>query len=696
MKNCLLIEILTEELPPNSLLYLKESFSTGVLEELINNRFIKNKNFKSYVTPRRIAIQIFDVMTQSDEEKKEIKLVPKELAFDDNKKPTIALKKKLEKLNLDYSKLTFKEKKIGGKILLTTDFKYPPKILSDEISAIIQNSIANIKFIKDMNYQVKGENFKFIRPIRNILILLDEINLNLKLFGLHTSTFTYGHRQQNFKKIYIKNAIHYQQILKENGNVVVDYVARKNKISELLNSVSNDHKLTPVIAERLLNDITSLCEWPEVYMAQFNKKFLNLPEECLKLTMEIHQKYVSTFDKDNKISNKFLIVSDNINPDNKERIIKGNEKVILPRLEDANFFFSKDLNTDIESMNSKLKKVIYHNKIGSQHERVERIIEISKLICDKLSLPFKEITETARLCKFDLTSYMVGEFPELQGYIGSYLLRNKNYDEIISRAVHEHYNPKYADDELPSTITSQIVALSDKIEIIFIFFSIGIKPTGDKDPFGLRRAALGIIRICYEKRVEINLDEFINVLIERYKKLILVDNLRHDLLNFFKDRVVYFLKNKNIKFDVIESIVDSSLKNLSVVKIKLDAINKFSMSDSKSNYLEMTKRIENIIKNKNIPEEIQFESLDTDCERNLFVSIPKVKESVQRKISNYDYFSTFSEILSVKEHVDFMFDNLLIISENKVNTNNRIFLLSSVLKLSNIFFNSTKLIDDSK
>ena len=696
MKNCLLIEILTEELPPNSLLYLQKSFSTSILEKLVHLKFIKHRNFKSYITPRRIAVQIFDVMPQTDEESQEIKLVPKELGFDDNKKPTIALKKKIEKLKLDYAKLTFIEKQIGGKILLTTNFKYPPKILTNEISSIIEDSLTNIKFIKDMNYQVGGENHKFIRPIRNILIVLDETNLNLKLFGLQTSAFTYGHRQQNFKKIFIDNAINYQQTMKENGSVIVDYVDRKNKITQLLNSVSSEHKLTHVVSERLLDDITSLCEWPMVYMAEFNNKFLNLPEECLRLTMEIHQKYISTFDEEKKISNKFLIVSDNTNPKNKDRIIKGNQKVILPRLDDANFFYNKDLNADIESMNSKLEKVTYHNKIGSQHERVQRIVEISKLICSELSLPSEQITKAAQFCKFDLTSHMVGEFPELQGSIGGYLLRNKNYDEIVYKAVQEHYHPKHADDELPSTITSQILALSDKLEILFIFFSIGIKPTGDKDPFGLRRAALGIIRICYEKKVEIDLDKFINVLADKYKKYILVENLRHDLLNFFKDRIVYFLKSKNIRYDVIDSIIHTSLRNLSVVKLKLDAINKFLTSDYKSSYLEMTKRIENIIKNKNIPDQIQFETLETDCEKNLYNSIPKVKENVLKEISNHNYSSIFSEILSVKEHVNFMFDNLLIISENKINTLNRLYLLNAVLQLSNYFFNSTKLIDENK
>ena len=231
---------------------------------------------------------------------------------------------------------------------------------------------------------------------------------------------------------------------------------------------------------------------------------------------------------------------------------------------------------------------------------------------------------------------------------------------------------------------------------LFIFFSIGIKPTGDKDPFGLRRAALGIIRICYEKKVEIDLDKFINVLVEKYKKYILVENLRHDLLNFFKDRIVYFLKSKNIRYDVIDSIIHTSLRNLSVVKLKLDAINKFLTSDYKSSYLAMTKRIENIIKNKNIPNQIQFETLETDCEKNLYNSIPKVKENVLKEISNHNYSSIFSEILSVKEHVNFMFDNLLIISENKINTLNRLYLLNAVLQLSNYFFNSTKLIDENK
>jgi len=696
MKNCLLIEILTEELPPNSLLYLQKSFSTSILEKLVNLKFIKEKNFKSYITPRRIAVQIFNVTPKSDEESQEIKLIPKELGFDDNKKPTVALKKKIEKLKLDYAKLTFIEKQIGGKIILTTNFKYPPKILNNEISSIIEDSLTNIKFIKDMNYQVEGENHKFIRPIRNILIILDETNLNLKLFGLQTSAFTYGHRQQNFKKIFIDNAINYQQIMEENGRVIVDYEDRKNKITQLLNSVSSEHKLTHVVSERLLDDITSLCEWPMVYMAEFNNKFLNLPEECLRLTMEIHQKYISTFDKEKKISNKFLIVSDNTNPNNKDRIIKGNQKVILPRLDDANFFYNKDLNADIESMNSKLEKVTYHNKIGSQHERVQRIVEISKLICSELSIPTEKISKAAQFCKFDLTSHMVGEFPELQGSIGGYLLRNKNYDETIYMAVQEHYHPKHADDELPSAINSQILALSDKLEILFIFFSIGIKPTGDKDPFGLRRAALGIIRICYEKQVEIDLEKFINILAEKYKKFILVENLRHDLLNFFKDRIVYFLKSKNIRYDVIDSIMDTALKNLSVVKLKLDAINKFLISDYKSSYLEMTKRIENIVKNKTIPDQIQFETLETDCEKNLYNSIPKVKENVLKELSNHNYFSIFSEILSVKEHVNFMFDNLLIISESKINTLNRLYLLNAVLQISNYFFNSTKLIDENK
>ena len=592
----LLIEFVTEELPPNSLKELGEKFGQLISQGLQEQNFIENADTRVYATPRRLGVKILNVAEKSKDEKKLIKLMPTKIGFDENNKPTQALLKKLKSLNESAEAVQKVIKKMEkNQEILFIEREIYGKTLEEVLSEIIKNSINKLPIKKMMSYQLEDgwTSVNFVRPIKNLLTIYGSKTLKVSSLGVVANNNSFGHRFESKKSILtIDHADNYEKILLEDGGVIVNFNKRKEKIQKDIVSTADsfDEKLHVEDDEDLLNEVTALVEMPNILTGSFEEKFLNVPQECLILTMKTNQRYFPLFDSNNKLTNHFIIVS-NLSPKDTNNIIQGNERVIRPRLADAEFFFEQDKKTSLKSFSTKLNSIVYHNKLGTQADRALRVAAILKYITHELK--FNEdinYEEYALMSKADLLCLMVSEFPELQGVMGAiYASRDKQYKNIAP-AIEDHYKPKFSGDSLPIDIFGSYAAIADKFETLIGLFSINEQPTGDKDPFSLRRNAIGIIRILIEKNIPLNFSSLIDKYTEEKNQV------RDNLKTFIYDRLSSYLKDRNFTSNEIDAVISSRPNYLNDTIKKIEAIKEFSSLKQSKDLASTNKRVSNILK----------------------------------------------------------------------------------------------------
>ena len=510
VKDNLLIELLTEELPPDSLETLSHQFGETIASELISRNLVDKSDFQTFASPRRIAVNIKSVIDEAEDEVKLIKLMPYSVGFDENNKPTQPLLKKISSIDeaIKTEDLEIKEDKDQKFIYVTKKLKGLK--LEDSLNDIIKNSLQKLAIKKVMSYQLEDgwTSVNFARPMRGLIVLHGKQVLNVSVLGCTSSNKTRGHRfESNKETITINHANDYEKTLETDGNVIACFNNRKTKIKkdikDTLAKLGKEFFITE--DEALTDEVTSLVEMPNILIGNFEDKYLSIPEECLTLTMKTNQKYFPIFNKNDGLTNSFIIVS-NISPKNPDQVIHGNEKVIRPRLADAEFFYDEDKKLGLTTFCEKLKNVIYHHKLGSQKDRAERVTQKLQYLTKNLNLEFKiDPMELTLFSKADLLSLMVGEFPKLQGIIGRYYALNENKNESFANAIEDHYKPRFSNDSLPRDELGFMLAIADKFTTLIDLFSINEIPTGEKDPFGLRRNAIGVIRLIIEKKLPINL-----------------------------------------------------------------------------------------------------------------------------------------------------------------------------------------------
>ena len=598
----LLIELLTEELPPKSQKQLGITFAKNVKEFLVKHHLTNEASEDSiFSTPRRIGIYLKDVKDEAANQNTSIKLMPSSIGFDVSGKPTEALLKKLHGIGLDEKavNLIAKKNENNSEILYINKDVEGAK-LKDIIAECISSSLARLPIKKMMSYQLSDgwTTVNFVRPAHGLIILHGANIIKTNVLGIESSRSTLGHRFESKKEmIEIQHADKYKEQMKMEGNVIVSFEERKTLIKNGLHNRAADlsNQLTPINDEDLLEEVTALVEYPNVLVGEFESKFLEVPQECLILTMKANQKYFPLVDKNNKLANQFLIVS-NISPKNTSLIIQGNEKVIRPRLSDAEFFYTQDKKKPLKDYFSQLQYIVYHNKLGTQSERSERVKTIASLIVKNLnqSKLLDAVLLASDLSKADLSTNMVGEFPELQGIMGRYYALNEKISEDVAFAIEDHYKPRFSGDTLPRNSIGDIVAIADKIETLIGLFSIGEKPTGDKDPFALRRQVIGIIRILTEKNIGLNLNTIISDAIKATK---LTES--KDLHSFIFDRISNFFKDQGYAALDIEAVlaIDSGL--ISEIPKRLNAIKEFSKLPESKDLASANKRVGNILKKAN-------------------------------------------------------------------------------------------------
>ena len=692
----LLIELLTEELPPKSQKQLGISFAKNIKEFLAKHHLANEISEDSiFSTPRRIGLYLKNVKDEADNQNVSIKLMPASVGFDGSEKPTEALLKKLHAIGLNEKDVSgiVKKNENNAEILYINKNEEGAK-LKDIIAECISSSLARLPIKKMMSYQLSDgwTTVNFVRPAHGLVILHGANVINANVLGITSNRTTLGHRFESKKEIIeIHHADQYEEQMKIEGAVIVSFEERKALIKNTLNekAASLSNQLTPIEDEDLLDEVTALVEYPNVLAGEFESKFLDVPQECLILSMKANQKYFPLIDKNKKLSNQFLIVS-NISPKNSDLIIQGNEKVIRPRLSDAEFFYAQDKKKPLKDYLSQLSHIVYHNKLGSQSERSERVKTIASLIVKNLnqSKLLDAVMLASDLSKADLSSNMVGEFPELQGIMGRYYALNEKISDEVAFAIEDHYKPRFSGDSLPRSTVGDIVAIADKIETLIGLFSIGEKPTGDKDPFALRRQVIGIIRILTEKNIGLNLNTVISESIQATK---LVES--KDLNSFIYDRLSNFFKDQGYAALDIEAVLAIESGLINEIPPRLNAIKEFLLLPESEDLASANKRVGNILKKADVKSTLKVDQslLKDDAEINLYKTLDLVDTESRKEYAAKNYSGSLKLLCKLKNPIDQFFKDVMVNAEDESLKMNRLALLEKLYSAMNLVADLSKL-----
>lgn len=689
MKQTLLVELLTEELPPKVLGKLGDAFASALFNGLSSRTFIDDgARFTAYASPRRLAVEIEGVRLASPDKQIREKVLPVSVALDKEGQPAAPLIKKLAALatlaGRESIALSELERASDGKAdSFFFTYTAPGQSLAEGLQTTLEESITKLPIPKVMSYQKPdGTTVQFVRPVHGLIALLNETIIPLKLLGLESSNTTLGHRFLSKEtSISIPTATRYANILQETGRVIAGYTERKEKIrSALLAKANGDQILMP---ESLLDEVTALVEWPVVYECNFDPAFLSVPQECLILTMQTNQKYFALTDTQGKLRSRFLIVS-NIETNDASHIIGGNERVVRPRLSDAKFFFEQDKKKKLIDRLPGLASVVYHNKLGSQALRNERVVAIAAAIAESLGADVAQAKRAAQLSKADLLTDMVGEFPELQGIMGTYYARHDGEPENIALAISEHYQPRFAGDALPSTQTGTVVALADKLETLVGIWGIGLAPTGDKDPFALRRHALGVLRMLIEQRLPLSLSHLLLQAEKQFQGNAQFTDPVHDAQIFVYDRLRGLLRDRGHAQDAIEAVVSQSPDRLDDILDRLDAVKAFAALPEAISLAAANKRITNILKKNEAPHsEVQPALLVEPAEERLYGAMVEARLAVDQAFAKGDFASTLKALAALRVDVDAFFNDVMVMAEDAALRANRLALLQALHAMMN-------------
>lgn len=622
-------------------------------------------------------------------------MLPVNIAFDAEGKPTAPLTKKLaalaKSIGVDTIAPESLERAPDGKAeSLFHRYTARGAVLADGLQAALSQTIAGLPIPKVMIYQrPNGDNVQFVRPAHRLIALLDDEVIPAGVLGLQSGNVTLGHRFLSAGEIIIPHATAYASTLKSQGKVIAGYAERKEAIrAELLKAAGAD---TVVMPEALLDEVNALVEWPMVYPCHFEEQFLAVPQECLILTMQTNQKYFALTDAQGHLRNRFLIVS-NLATETPQAIIEGNERVVRPRLADARFFFEHDKKKPLADRVPQLARVVYHNKIGTQLERVSRLQAIAGQLAEKLGTDIAHASRAALLAKADLLTDMVGEFPELQGTMGTYYARHDGEAEDVALACSEHYQPRFAGDALPGTTTGTVVALADKLETLVGIWGIGLAPTGEKDPFALRRHALGILRMLIEKPLALGIAEVLEAAAASFEGIAAVKPDLAAITDFLYDRLRGYLKDKGYSTNEVEAVVSQRPQRLDDIVARLEAVRAFAALPQAEALAAANKRITNILKKTDITiGSVQPQLLREDAERALHQAVAISEPHVHDAFARGDFTTALKTLAGLREAVDSFFDGVMVMADDTALRDNRLALLGELHGLMNRVADISKL-----
>lgn len=700
MSSNLLVELFVEELPPKALKKLGGSFASVLFETLKTQGLTSDASvITSFATPRRLAAHITAVAAKAADKRVAQKLMPASVGLDANGDATPALVKKLQALGADESAVAKLRKENDGKAdVLFLDATQAGASLAEGLQKALDEALAKLPIPKVMTYQLGDgwDSVNFVRPAHGLVALHGNSVVPVTALGLVAGDTTQGHRfEAKTAEIKLQSADSYAQQLNDEGAVIASFAERRSEIVKQLNAAAAKEQLKPIEDDALLDEVTALVELPNVLLGQFEAEFLEVPQECLILTMKANQKYFPLLDANGKLTNKFLIVS-NIKPADPSKVIGGNERVVRPRLADAKFFFDQDRKKTLESRLDGLAKVVYHNKLGSQGERNARVVAIAKAIAAQINPALTaKVEQAARLSKVDLLTDMVGEFPELQGIMGRYYAQHEKLDNDVAFAIEDHYKPRFAGDELPRETVGLIVSLADKLETLVGLFGIGEKPTGDKDPFALRRQSLGIIRMLIDAKLPITFADIVVKIALPNFKLNFEEQVATAtaIREFCYDRLSVNLRDQGASAQEVDAVLALSPELLSEVPARLAAVRSFASLAEAPALAAANKRVGNILKKVEgeLSSEVKANLLQEPAEQALAESLNSVKPKADQLFEAGDYTASLQTLAALKAPVDAFFDNVMVNAEDVALRNNRLALLNQLHQAMNRVADLSKL-----
>lgn len=691
----LLVELLVEELPPKALKKLGQSFASLMAESIqAQGLAAENAVVSSFATPRRLAVHITDVADKAADKQIAQKLMPVNIGLDADGNATAALMKRLGALGLDKSAVPNLKKEGEGKAeSLFLDITKIGTALAEGLQKSLDETLTKLPIPKVMTYQINDgwESVNFVRPAHGLVALHGSDVVTVNALGLTAGNTTNGHRfEAKSPVITLKSADTYEEQLKTEGAVIANFETRKADIAAQLQAAAKKEGLTPIEDEDLLDEVTALVELPNVLLGEYEVEFLEVPQECLILTMKANQKYFPLLDSEGKLTSKFLITS-NIMPVDPSAVIGGNERVVRPRLADAKFFFDQDRKKTLESRLEGLSKVVYHNKLGSQGERNARVVKIAATLAGKLgdSQSISKVEMAARLSKADLITDMVGEFPGLQGIMGRYYAQHEGIDEEVAYAIEDHYKPRFAGDELPRSQVGICVALADKLETLVGLFSIGEKPTGDKDPFALRRQALGIIRMLIDGKLPLSLDDIMQIAFKQFSN----DDALAAVKAFCFDRLSVNLRDQGASTLEVDAVLSLKPELLTEVPQRLEAVRTFATLAEAPALAAANKRVSNILKkiDGEVTANIDEALLQEPQEKALAAALAQVKPEADKHFERGDYTASLQALASLKAPVDDFFDNVMVNADDAALKANRQGMLATLHQAMNRVADLSKL-----
>ena len=677
----LLIELRTEELPPKALNLLGESLASAVVEGLAKAQLISEvADYQVFAAPRRLAVLVNNVKTiQADQQI--IKKGPSLAAGMKDGEPTKALLGFARSNQISIEQLS--QINDGKQIVFAYEYKQSGLPLSALLSEILNQAIKKLPIPKVMHWG--SSTFTFVRPVHGLMMIHGSTIVPGSVLGLVSQNWTLGHRFLSTDKIVINQAADYARKLFEEGKVIASFAERKAKIEQGLRQEAAELNAEVAFADGLLDEVTALVEWPVVIQAGFDERFLQVPQECLILTMQQNQKYFPLLNAEGKLINRFLLVS-NLEADNPVHIIEGNERVLRARLSDAEFFFKQDQKATLTSRLPKLANVVYHNKLGSLAERAERITALSGTIANMLGADVAKAQRAATLAKADLLTDMVGEFPELQGTMGKYYALHDGENIDIAIAIEQHYWPRFANDSLPDNIIGTVVALADKLETLVGIWGIGLIPTGDKDPYALRRSALGILRMLMQHNLP--LLPVLQAALNTFPTEQLAENTVTEVQDFMRARLAVLLQNTYAQ-DVVEAVLNGNVENLGEVVARLNAVSAFKKLPEAAALAAVNKRVHNLLKKVQISTlpSINTALLQQKAEQNLYQATKNVAEDIQAALSTKDFHQALVVLTGIKEKVDAFFADVMVMADEEQIRNNRLALLQLLSQQMNAVAN---------
>ncbi|MDJ0880316.1 MAG: glycine--tRNA ligase subunit beta [Gammaproteobacteria bacterium] len=670
MSDCL-IELGTEELPPKALLTLSQAFTEAITRDLKEAGLVA-ESVERFATPRRLAILLKGVPLKQADQSVEKRGPALQAAYDDNGEPTKAALGFARSCGVEVADLQQKETDKGT--WLYFDKLEEGKTLQELLPEMVHRALAHLPIPKRMRWGDSTE--EFVRPVHWLVMLLDNQLVDAQILGAQAGNETYGHRFHAPEALVIERAVDYEKLLEAHAYVVPSFEKRRAMILQQVEAAAAALGGTVKIDEDLLDEVTALVEWPKAISGRFDKEFLAVPSEALVTTMQDNQKYFAIFDQSGKLMPHFITIA-NIDSKKPELVSLGNERVIRPRFADAKFFWEQDKKTSLSSRLQSLETVVFQHQLGTIGDKVIRIRALAGYMAETLGFDVSEAERAAELCKCDLMTNMVGEFPKLQGIMGNYYARHDGESEVVANAIEQHYWPRYAGDAVPAEAVGQFVALADRIDTMMGIFAIGQKPTGVKDPFGLRRSALGIIRILIENELPIDIVTLCQKAAEALADKLDATSVVDDVVHYIFDRLQSYYQDRNIRFDVVEAVLACKPTVLTDLENRVVAVDQFLGEEAAVALAAANKRINNILKKNEqvFGYEVDTELFEAEAEKQLFHNLSQLEAIAIGHFNGGEYLPGLEVLSGLRPMVDRFFDDVMVMVDDEKLRHNRLALL---------------------